>query len=237
MAHITSHAVERFISRHASHMAFNEAKAFLERSSLKAAPLKERTIKGDFQWQIEDPYCILVMKKDFQSKDWVCVTVLPEPQGSTIPEHEMDILRDHIYDQESSGKIQEEILDRVLASAGVSNLMRPSGNPEAEVERIEAERRIWNRVVNLLAVRFKTLRESEAQLSQNEQDEKNKTQALRYVLNHLKGSNLEYLLAYVEELDPKLVSDSFLMPELFDTSDRKNMLSVREEMKSILAQV
>lgn len=79
-AQITNHAAERFIKRHALHMGLQEARSFLWAASRQATQLKEKTLNGEFQWEISDPYCILVIKFD-RSKP-ICVTVLPEKQTS-----------------------------------------------------------------------------------------------------------------------------------------------------------
>jgi hypothetical protein len=60
-------------------MSESEAGRFLEEKAATAAHLKERTILGQQQWQIEDPHCVLVMKQD--GRKMVCVTVLPEAEG------------------------------------------------------------------------------------------------------------------------------------------------------------
>lgn len=75
---ITEHAVSRFVKRHAPQMSERAAKRHLERAAETAAHLKEKTILGQHQWQIEDPHCILVMKQD--GRNLICVTVLPEPE-------------------------------------------------------------------------------------------------------------------------------------------------------------
>lgn len=89
-ARITNHAAERFIKRHAPHMGLQEARAFLWKASQNAVRLKEKTPVGEFQWEIQDPYCVLVIK--FDQNRPICVTVLPErhvsPHQQTLDEYE-----------------------------------------------------------------------------------------------------------------------------------------------------
>lgn len=79
-AQITHHAAERFIQRHARHMSVHEAKNFLWKASQTAVRLKEKTAAGQFQWVVEDPYCVLVIK--FDTGKPICVTVLPDREMS-----------------------------------------------------------------------------------------------------------------------------------------------------------
>jgi len=79
-AQITHHAAERFIQRHARHMSIYEAKNFLWKASKTAVRLKEKTTAGQFQWVIEDPYCVLIIK--FDAGVPICVTVLPDREMS-----------------------------------------------------------------------------------------------------------------------------------------------------------
>lgn len=67
-------------------MSESEAGRFLEEKAATAAHLKERTMLGQQQWQIEDPHCVLVMKQD--GRKIICVTVLPEPEGVDVIEDE-----------------------------------------------------------------------------------------------------------------------------------------------------
>jgi hypothetical protein len=59
-------------------MSASEAELHLEQAAATAAHLREKTLLGQHQWQIEDPHCILVMKQD--GRKLICVTVLPEPE-------------------------------------------------------------------------------------------------------------------------------------------------------------
>lgn len=60
-------------------MSESEAGRHLEETAATAAHLKQRTVFGQQQWQIEDPHCVLVMKQD--GRKIICVTVLPEAEG------------------------------------------------------------------------------------------------------------------------------------------------------------
>lgn len=78
---ITDHAVQRFIERLAPHLKLGEARALLQERSLQATNLGVKTRNGQEQWLVGDPYCILVIKYDWDYRQHVCVTVLPEPEA------------------------------------------------------------------------------------------------------------------------------------------------------------
>lgn len=78
---ITSHATERFISRHAQHMSFYEAKQYLKSKIPEATLLSEKTPNGREQWLLKEPPCILVMVCDWEQRSRVCVTVLKTPEN------------------------------------------------------------------------------------------------------------------------------------------------------------
>lgn len=147
---ITDHAVQRFIKRHAPHMGFEEARNYLLAKAPNAAVLKTPTLLGQQQWQIEDPYCILVMKPDHRSRSIVCVTVLPTPQGQSISDEELEILREHL-----EGDVDPDDLDRVLMNPNPLSLLTPALDPEAERQRINKETKLWNRA---LGIREQSLR-------------------------------------------------------------------------------
>lgn len=90
----TTHAVEQFISRHASEMSFAEARAYLEEHGPRASRMREKTCLGQQQWQLQEPRCVLVIKGD-RREGLVCVTVLPtkEMYGG-MTEDELEILRE-----------------------------------------------------------------------------------------------------------------------------------------------
>lgn len=88
-AKITDHAVQRFVERHAPHMSFEEARRHLYRASAHSNKLKEKTLRGQFQWEINDPYCVLVIK--FDRGNPICVTVLPEKELSRVDMAEMEM--------------------------------------------------------------------------------------------------------------------------------------------------
>lgn len=85
----THHAVERYIQRHAPELAYEVALARLQQAT--ALKLRERTLLGQMQYEIQDPYCVLVVKRDRAcTPDLICVTVLPARENSNgwSPEEE-----------------------------------------------------------------------------------------------------------------------------------------------------
>lgn len=72
---ITQHAINRFIQRHAPEMSYDQAKRHLQTESRQAAHLRNKSVNGQSQWRLDNPNCILVMKRD--GRDDICVTVLP----------------------------------------------------------------------------------------------------------------------------------------------------------------
>ena len=88
----TEHAIDRFIDRHAPDLSRAEARKYLEQTALKAVRLKEKTINGQAQWQIEDGV-VLVTKSD--NGENVCVTILPEPQHRGPGSEELEMMRQY----------------------------------------------------------------------------------------------------------------------------------------------
>lgn len=95
----TLHAVERFITRHAPGMTPNQARTHLIRSV--ATRLRERTILGQLQYQVDDPRCVLVVKHDSRMPiPLTCVTVLPTPDNAYgWSEDENEIVNEWLADQ------------------------------------------------------------------------------------------------------------------------------------------
>ena len=83
---LTTHAIDRFIQRHAPHMNTTQAELHLSEAVETAAHLREKTLLGHEQWVIAEPHCVLVIKKDGRKR--VCVTVLAEPEPVRVIEDE-----------------------------------------------------------------------------------------------------------------------------------------------------
>jgi hypothetical protein len=96
---ILPHAVNQFISRFRPDWDYDTALFHLCSQGEHAKKLPERTPAGQERWEIQDPPCILVVKRDagtgrgrasrFKGDDRVCVTVL-YPNGSEAEEFEND---------------------------------------------------------------------------------------------------------------------------------------------------
>lgn len=132
---ITHHAVEQFIERHARDLTFKQARQFLIQNAPGAAPLKQKTLRGDQQWQMEDPKCVLVMKQDRKIKAHVCVTVLPEAEGLD------EISDEELYRIMEEGEPDSSQIDSLIEAAEAEkvHLITPSVSLEAEEQRIEKE--------------------------------------------------------------------------------------------------
>jgi type IV secretory pathway VirB10-like protein len=90
----SDHAVERFIERHAPEMSLEEARQHLENEGQRAVRLRERTILGQEQWELQNPKCILVIKNS-DDAGRVCKTVLPNRQTyGQFTEDELEIIRE-----------------------------------------------------------------------------------------------------------------------------------------------
>ena len=100
----TPHAIQRFVERHAPEMDLRSAEEHLVQ--IEATRLKERTVSGDIQYQIEDPRCLLVVKRDPRcNPDLICVTVLPcRSNKHEWTEEENEIAAEWLEDQKAAGK-------------------------------------------------------------------------------------------------------------------------------------
>jgi hypothetical protein len=236
MTIITYHAAERFVERHAPELTLTQGRAYLEEQAPLAAHLKEKTIKGDHQWQLDDPYCILVMKKDWRTREWVCVTVLPEPQGSPIPYDEMEMMREHILQQAQREEPEPETVEaveKVLSSAPRVDLIRPSSDPHVEHQRINQERKLWNRALTLVDSHNRYLQKLEKQQAVVQSDHQNLVEALRLALNAINDAS--DLIQRVHEIDPSFLTEAFLQPEAHTRSERRKIIQdVREGQKSVV---
>lgn len=139
-AKITVHAADRFIQRHAPHMSLQEARNFLHRASIRSNRLKEKTQKGQFQWEISDPRCVLVIK--FDKNEPICVTVLPEPEINKV---DLTAMECDFYES-------KPISPR--ADAFIQNVLNKKEKPHSETTRKEnpapkkAQAHIFNLRIN-----------------------------------------------------------------------------------------
>lgn len=82
------HAVEQFVKRHAPHMSVVAARQYLEQHAGQLRHVKERSLLGQELYELADPRCLLVVKRDRRMNCSICVTVLPDlpkPQGDVDP--------------------------------------------------------------------------------------------------------------------------------------------------------
>jgi hypothetical protein len=123
----TTHAVNRYIKRHARHLEYADARRLLESSAAEAVRLREKTLKGDAQWEVASLGILLVTKPD--GGDWVVVTVLPAPTSrAPMPPTDFD-----------------DCLPRVVALAPPGPLAPPApkkkapSHPEGRIAALELE--------------------------------------------------------------------------------------------------
>ncbi len=115
----TQHAVERFIQRHARELSYETALARLQQAP--AFRLRERTLLGQLQYEIHDPYCVLVVKRDRQSTpELVCVTVLPTRENSSGWTADEEAIRNEWLADQAAAKA------RASLSAGPAMVSAPA---------------------------------------------------------------------------------------------------------------
>jgi hypothetical protein len=124
----THHAVERFVQRHAPESSQADAAAHLAR--VDATRLRERTILGQLQYQVENPRCVLVVKRDPNcSPDLVCVTVLPERENARgWSEDELAIRNEWLADQ-AERKVARDVAHATLLTEDSARGHKPTPVP------------------------------------------------------------------------------------------------------------
>jgi hypothetical protein len=208
--YISDHAVERFVKRHAPEMSFDSAKSLLIRRSLRAVLLRQKTINGDEQWQINDPNVILVGKR-VKGKT-ICVTILPEAEFNGIPEEELELIREYV-DSRASSRISEterrcdEIEDQL------SQTLTPVQRFELLQQKISAEKKIE-------ATRYQIMREyiasnkEKIETMNNDSSRRNLSKALKIAISalvKLQGDReVDYALAEIQRINASYTSKDFL---------------------------
>ena len=79
----SDHAVQRFVARHAPTMSFADGRRFLE--AAKLVRCRERSVLGQELYEVPEPRCFLVVKRDRRMGISICVTVLPELPRQDAP--------------------------------------------------------------------------------------------------------------------------------------------------------
>lgn len=88
----TTHAVERYVERHAQHLTRAQALAMLKEGAPNAVKLKVKSVYGHTQWKIGD--AMVVTKRDPGDDKEVVVTILPARCSTTpngVPDEEMQM--------------------------------------------------------------------------------------------------------------------------------------------------
>lgn len=102
-------------------MDFQKAETLLHTRAQTATRMKARTILGQLQYEVLDPYCVLVVKEDPQV-GLVCVTVLPRAENyGGFSDDEMDIIR--------------EAYERLPSIVPPTEVVIPKGPPPKPKER------------------------------------------------------------------------------------------------------
>jgi hypothetical protein len=94
---ISEHAVERFVERVAPDWGYVKARHHLEERCESAVRLPRKTLLGQYQYELDDPRCVLVVKREGGDDVLTCVTILPPrtPNGeSPLTEIEEELLRE-----------------------------------------------------------------------------------------------------------------------------------------------
>ena len=73
---VTNHAFERFVARHYPDKPLQEVLEFLRNEARAAAPIRDKTTKGDAQWKSPSGI-IFVVRRDKKQPLPICVTILP----------------------------------------------------------------------------------------------------------------------------------------------------------------
>lgn len=125
----THHAVKRYIQRHARELTYDAALARLQTAPV--TKLRERTLLGQIQYEIQDPYCVLVVKRDRRSSpELVCVTVLPTRENSFGWTAEEEAIRNEWLADQAAAKVRRDV------AAGPALILAPARGVEPKQGRV-----------------------------------------------------------------------------------------------------
>jgi hypothetical protein len=147
---LTSHAIDRFHLRHAPELTRDQARERLLCGLTSATPLRERTFRGDQQFQLDAPKCVAVVKRDDGAADSiVVVTVLPQKQAHEVDEDTLADFRRYV--DTLHGNISQVHTSEAQLMAARSN------EKLAKVEKLEASNeRMWLDILSrYLSLRLK----------------------------------------------------------------------------------
>ncbi len=217
--YFSDHAVERFIERHAPDMTPEEAREHLEQEGPRAIRLRERTILGQEQWQLQDPPCVLVIKNS-DDAGRVCKTILPTRQNhGGWTEDELEIVREAserlppIIPRENNHtpkpKPPPKATKKPPSIKEIAHTLPKKAPPEQAIE-----------LHKLLAERARQKDEEKTRRHFNKMDEQISKQkkviryALRYLLQQVaNGDRLaKEICEEIQGVEPGFVAESFLGP-------------------------
>lgn len=218
----TQHAIDRYIKRFARGSSHAEARADLQR--MEPTPVKQKTIRGQQLWRVEDPTLYFVTKPD--GKEHVCVTILsPEmvedEHGLESEEKEMleayDRLRGSLvlgtYSREDYRQVAERA-DKVVGNAK-NKLQEIKDEKEALIKILDREDKteIHNLQQKISSLELKLKKHVERDV-EREENAKNLRKALSAAVRGLMRSQgatvaVEHALAQIGEMDVNFVKKEF----------------------------
>lgn len=221
----TRHAVERFIKRHAPGMS--EAEAIAHLVAAQAIPLKERTLLGQQQFQIENPRCVLVMKRDHHSKRTgkrICVTVLPDRQNSFgWREDEQGIVNEWLADKAAS-EVKAQVTKANAAPYVPVKRQEPAPKPPPKVALpVDLEHARLVAEQNRVLVEASVARDRERTLRHEATERENRSrgrECLRVALTYLTAraaagdDDAAEVMGAIQEMNAEFVSSEFLFVKL-----------------------
>lgn len=221
---VTKHAIDRFLGRTGAEMTERLARIALLKEAEGAAPLKERTDRGDAMWKA--PCGLILITKREKKRDWI-VTVVTEEESGRISEEELELLREAAANlptlpapKRQSGAahwLQErEHLEAKLRALKLANAELRKDSSAADADRLRKEVRNLHAALNKLRQETKGVTES-PRLRQYrhahlmEADREAAKRCLRAALQALRGLiSKEEAEDYIRGCDPSLLSDGFL---------------------------
>ena len=237
---VSHHAVERFIARHATDLSWEAAEELLLKRFEAGVRLRTKTLLGQLQYEIQDPYCVLVVKADRQ--ELVCVTVLPRPEfHGKYTEDELEIIREMALRMPAAAphEIKNPPPKPKKASPGSAKVEgrelppfkapppKPAPSPPVLVRRVPAKpkepkatRQARGEALQKLLLERAIVREQEKTRRHVEGQEKmvgNLKKCLRQTLRYMVARAAEgdpeavAILHAVQEVEPGLVTDEFLV--------------------------
>lgn len=223
--HFTQHAVERFVLRHRRDLSLNEARVLLERGVSQAVRLREKTHRGQTQWQMQDPSCVLVTK--FDRNGVVCVTILPEPEGRGIPEEELELMREYATTTPQWSRLCElhETTDKAIEA--LEDVKLTAGQRKDLHERIISSESkafsIWGHICQMYLHSEKSRWIRPEVHERVTMDHRRAIQALRLALRYMvvNDTGREETLRAIGQVDPSFVTTAFITPQLLSRSERK----------------